>query len=72
MQYYLLTGALDILNFLKWTECIWLKFGTYCYPLAHAKVCNLYVALRREKDIVQLQVSVDNFLVGVQAKILNL
>ena len=34
-----------------------------CYPLAHAKVCKFDVALRCEKDIVKLQVPVDDLLV---------
>ena len=33
------------------------------YPLAHAKVCDFDVALRCEKDIVELQIPVDDLLV---------
>ena len=33
------------------------------YPLAHAKVCYFDVALRCEKDIVKLQIPVDDLLV---------
>ena len=33
------------------------------YPLAHAKVCKFDVALGCEKDIVKLQVPVDDLLV---------
>ena len=39
-----------------------IAWHTSNYPFAHAKVCNLDVALRSQEDIIKLQVSVDDLL----------